>query len=105
LIALVPVLLTTPWFFSWYVTWILALAVVSLPARQSRWHAALLAFTFTFSCSALLTYLFTNGYQPFHAWGYLVSAITTIPPTCAFFLTLVLWQSAHNSTLGGVKQC
>lgn len=105
LIALIPVLLATPWFFSWYVTWIVALAAVSLPVQQNRWQAALLAFTLTFSISALLTYLFTNNYQPFHSWAYLVSGITTIPPTCAFFLTLVLWQTAHHSTLGGLKQC
>ncbi|MGH2507732.1 MAG: hypothetical protein ACRDHZ_10085 [Ktedonobacteraceae bacterium] len=105
LIALIPVLLTTPWFFSWYVTWIWALAVISLPARQSRWQSALLAFTLTFSFTALFTYLFTNNYQPFHSWAYLVSAITTIPPTCAFLLTLILWQSAHNCKRGGIKPC
>lgn len=102
--ALIPVLLTTPWFFSWYVTWIVALAVVSLPTRQSRWQAALLAFTFLFSFTALFTYLFTNSYQPFHAWGYLVSVLTMLPPACAFFLTLILWQPAHNK-LGGIVQC
>lgn len=104
LVALIPVLLATPWFFSWYVTWIVALAAVSLPAQQSRLQAALLAFTLTFSFTALLTYLFTNNYQPFHSWAYLDSAITTIPPTCAFFLTLILWQPAYNKR-GGVKPC
>ncbi|MEO7022102.1 MAG: hypothetical protein ABI234_18280 [Ktedonobacteraceae bacterium] len=105
LIALIPVLLAAPWFFSWYVSWIVSLAVVSLPVRSSRIQTAVLAFTLTFSVSVLLTYLFTNNYQPFHTWAYLVSAITIMPPTCAFFLMLVLWQPAHKYTRGDIKQC
>lgn len=101
LVTMSAILLITPWFFSWYVTWIVGLAVLCLPARQSRIQSALLAFTFAFSFSALLTYLFTNGYQPFDSRAYLLSVLTTLPPTCAFLFTLLLWQPARHSTIGG----
>jgi hypothetical protein len=99
------VLLVTPWFFSWYITWLIGLAVVSLPVRQSRLQSALLAFTLTFSASALLTYLFANGYWPFFFWAYLNSAITTIPPACTFILVLVLWRPAQHHTIGDREKC
>lgn len=99
LATLGAVLLITPWFFSWYITWIIGLVVVCLPLRQGRVQSALLAFTLTFSFSALLTYLFVSRYQPFDSWAYLVSILTTVPPTCAFLLALVLWRPARHSTI------
>lgn len=96
------VLLITPWFYSWYVTWIIGLAVLCLPVRPHRTSAALLAFTFTFSFSALLTYLFYGGL--FDPRNYLDSLFTTIPPVCAFLLTLLLWQPVNKSNRGGATQ-
>lgn len=90
LLTMSVVLLITPWFFSWYITWLLGLAFVSLPTRQNRFEMALLAFVCTFSFSALITYLF-NG-NLFGPRYYLVSLFTTIPPVCAFLLTLLWWQ-------------
>ncbi len=51
-------LLLTPWFFAWYVTWIVALAAVNLPARSTRvrWSCFFLALAFSYS--ALTLYLF-----------------------------------------------
>jgi hypothetical protein len=82
------ILIITPWFYSWYITWILGLAVICLPTRRSRVETALLALTCTFSFSALLTYLFDAGL--FGSNYYLVSLFTTIPPACTFLLALVL---------------
>ncbi|GAC1429447.1 MAG: hypothetical protein NVSMB65_02800 [Chloroflexota bacterium] len=49
-------LLLTPWFFPWYVTWMVGLAAVALPVAGERRVAALLGLTLAFSATALLTY-------------------------------------------------
>lgn len=98
LLILCAVLLITPWFFSWYLTWPLGLAVLCLPCRQGRLETALLALTFVFSASALSTYLFTIGL--FGSHYYLVSLFTTLPPACAFVLALVCWRPARFHRTG-----
>jgi hypothetical protein len=50
-------LVVTPWFFSWYVTWLVGLAAVCLPTTNDRIGRALVAFTLTFSASALVIYV------------------------------------------------
>jgi hypothetical protein len=52
-------LLTTTWFFSWYVTWLVGLAAICLPFAPSRFERGLLAFGLTFSCTTLATYYST----------------------------------------------
>jgi hypothetical protein len=49
-------LVITPWFFSWYVTWLVGLAAVSLSDTRDRLGRALLAFTLTFSATAFVSY-------------------------------------------------
>lgn len=102
LLTMSLVLLITPWFYSWYITWLLGLGAVCLPARQNRLETALMALTLTFSFSALFTYLF-NG-NLFGSHYYLVSLFTTIPPSCAFLLTLVLWRPRDNHAIGDIQQ-
>jgi hypothetical protein len=84
------VLLITPWFFAWYITWLLSLGIVCLPVYSNRLETALLAFTCAFSFSALFTYLF-NG-NIFGSHYYLVSLFTTLPPICAFLLAWIWWK-------------
>lgn len=96
------ILLITPWFFSWYITWLLGLSVVCLPVRLNRIEAALLAFVYTFSFSALSIYLFDGSV--FGSRYYLVSLFTTIPPICAFLLTMVLWEPVHTDRTGAKKR-
>lgn len=98
LLTICAVLLITPWFFSWYLTWPLGLAVLCLPWRQGRLETALLTLTFVFSASALSTYLFTIGL--FGSHFYLVSLFTTLPPACAFVLALVCWRPANLHPTG-----
>lgn len=98
LMTLSAVLFTTPWFFSWYITWIIGLAAICVPMRRTRFQAALLAFVLTFSFSALITYLFNGGL--FDPRYYLVSLFTAIPPVCAFLLTLVVWKSGKYQRTG-----
>jgi hypothetical protein len=98
LLTLCTVLMLTAWFFSWYLTWPLTLAALSLPCRQERMATALLALTLVFSASALSTYLFTIGL--FGSHYYLVSLFTTLPAAGAFLLTLVCWRPARTSITG-----
>lgn len=98
LLTLCVVLIITPWFYSWYIVWPLALAVLCLPVRQKRVETALLVLTLTFSVSALFTYLFTLGL--FGSHYYLVSLFTMIPPACSFFVTLISWQVRGKHTTG-----
>lgn len=99
LAAMGVLLIVTPWFFSWYVTWLVGLAAVALPVRQSRVGCALLVSTLTFSASAFLTYLFLSGYAPFGIWIGLVCLITITPPLLAFFVTYLLWQPTTHMHL------
>ena len=84
------VLLITPWFFSWYITWLLGLAIVCLPVYLNRIEAALLVLVCTFSLSALFTYLFSGNL--FGSHYYLVSLFTTLPPIGACLATLMWWK-------------
>lgn len=94
LAAMGVLLIVTPWFYSWYITWLVGLAAVALPVRQSRVGCALLVSTLVFSFSALLTYLFLSGYPPFGIWIGPVCLITITPPLLAFILTYLLRRPA-----------
>src|SRR5712691_2154044 len=94
-------LIVTPWFFSWYVTWLVCLAAITLPVRESRLGSALLAFTLTFSVSAFFTYLFLNGYPPFGRWSGLVFLTTIAPPLLAFLITFRLWRPVKDLSPSG----
>lgn len=94
LATLCILLLVTPWFFSWYIIWPVGLAAVSLPVRHSRMGSSLLAFTLAFSFSALLTYLFKDGYPPFGIWIGPIFLVTIVPPLCAFGVVWLRWRPA-----------
>lgn len=85
------VLLLTPWFYAWYVTWIVGLAVVCLPARRDRVTWSFFALALTFSYSALSLYLFYQGLLGSH--GYLAILFDMVPSLCAF---LLCWWLARN---------
>jgi hypothetical protein len=82
------VLIVTPWFFPWYVIWLVGLAVVCLPLADERVGRALLGFTLAFSASAHFIYIF-RGYQPIGDWiGWI--GFTTIGPPLIILLLLLL---------------
>lgn len=85
-------LIVTPWFYSWYVTWLVGLMAVCLPLKDSRVGRALMAFTLTFSASAFLTYLFKDGYPPFGAWTGFVFLTTIAPPILAYLIVYFTWK-------------
>ncbi len=95
LTVLSAVLIVTPWFFPWYVIWLVGLAVVCLPVIQERVARSLLGFTLTFSASAHFIYFF-RGYQPLGDWiGW--TFLTTIgPPLLALLLLLISFRSLHT---------
>ncbi|WP_149403469.1 hypothetical protein [Dictyobacter arantiisoli] len=49
-------LLTSPWFFSWYLVWVMILIPFCLPVQKERLARALLAFGLSFSITCFLAY-------------------------------------------------
>ena len=94
--ALGALLIVTPWFYSWYVTWLVGLIAICLPSKDSRMARALLAFTLAFSASAFLTYLFKDGYPPFGTWTGLVFLTTIVPPILAFLIVFFTWKQSSQ---------
>ncbi len=82
------ILLVTPWFFPWYVTWLIPLAVIALPARQERIGRALIGSTLVFSASSLCVYLYSKGVAPIGGWVGLTCLTTILPPIFTFLLLL-----------------
>ncbi len=65
LIVFEAVLIVTPWFFSWYVLWIIGLAALLLTERNDTRGKAVILFAFVFSASAFFTYIRPYYLQPF----------------------------------------
>ena len=93
-------LIITPWFFSWYITWLVGLVVVCLPLAHNRLGRSLLAFTLAFSASAFATYLFKDGIPPFGIWIGWVCLITIAPPLLAFLTAFLKWRPLKQTPLG-----
>jgi hypothetical protein len=98
LASLGALLIITPWFYSWYVTWLVGLVAVCLPLAQNRSGRALLAFTLTFSATAFLTYLFKDGYAPFGIWIGSVCLITIMPPLLVFLIAFIAWRPLREAS-------
>ena len=86
LISLGTLLLVTPWFFPWYVTWLLPLAVVGLAAKKTRIQKAFIGSTLVFSASCCCIYFFKNGLYALGGWVGFVCLTTVLPPILAFFI-------------------
>ena len=81
-------LIVTPWFFPWYVIWLVGLAALCVPAPHEWRKRVLVGSTLTFSASAFLIYLF-RGYPPIGDWiGF--TSLTTIGPPLIVLLVLLL---------------
>lgn len=52
-------LLSAPWFFSWYLVWLIGLVPFCLPVKEDRLARALFAFSLTFSATCFLSYYTT----------------------------------------------
>jgi hypothetical protein len=89
------ILLVTYWFFPWYLTWIVSLAALCIPAR-SRLQRAILVSTLVYSASALSYYLYASTLPPFGAWNWSSCAMTLIPPVLTFIV--LLWLPLRHTT-------
>ena len=91
LLSLGVLLLVTPWFFSWYIIWLVGLAALCLPSSIDRLGRAMLAFTLTFSATAFVTYAATIITK----WSEYDWLLMGIPPIIALFLFLHLKDDTH----------
>ncbi|GCE13016.1 hypothetical protein [Tengunoibacter tsumagoiensis] len=88
-------LVITPWFFPWYVIWLICLVPFCLPLSQNRLDRALLVAALVFSASAHCIYLFAKGYPPAGTWiGW--TAITTIGPPLLALVIGLWWPRTHQ---------
>ncbi len=91
LLVLGGILIVTPWFFPWYLVWLLPLAALSLPQRPGGLEYALLGSTLIFSLSAFAIYL-SRGYPPVGGgWIGWMGVSAVMPPLLAF--ALLCWFS------------
>ncbi|MHB8596950.1 MAG: hypothetical protein ACYDER_09070 [Ktedonobacteraceae bacterium] len=92
LLTLGSLLIVTPWFFPWYVVWLVALAAIILPYPVDIIGRALTAFALLFSASAYFVYYFA-GYQPIGKWMGLDCLATIGPPVLAFICVFLFRKS------------
>jgi hypothetical protein len=88
LAVLGTLLLVTPWFFPWYVTWLVPLAIICLPTGQEKLSRALIGSTLVFSASSLCIYLYARNAPPIGGWVGLTCLSTILPPILTFILLL-----------------
>jgi hypothetical protein len=88
LFTLEAILIVTPWFYSWYILWIVALAAILLAQSGSRLSRACILFAFTFSLTAFFTYL-SPYYFPFSSWLGARYLVTDAPPVLVFCIALL----------------
>lgn len=98
LMTLGALLIVTPWFFPWYVVWIVGLVPLCLPIAHDRIGRALGAGALAFSASAFFIYLFFHNLPPVGGWiGF--ACLTTIgPPLLAFGLLLIFPRVSAPAT-------
>ncbi|GAC1615814.1 MAG: hypothetical protein NVS4B9_05220 [Ktedonobacteraceae bacterium] len=89
LAVLGALLVVTPWFFPWYVIWLVGLSAICLPVMHERMGRALLGFALTFSASAHFIYFF-RGYQPIGDWMGWTFLTTIGPPLLVLCLLLTI---------------
>lgn len=88
-------LLVAPWLLPWYATWLVALAVVSLPVEGQPVARGLVAFALTFSLTVFILYLY-NGRPPANVWNLKGCLMTFGPPILAFLIAILPWSQARR---------
>lgn len=97
-------LLSTPWFFSWYLIWIIGLVPFCLPVKAHRLSRALLAFTLVFSATAFISYYTTLvGWMlldlkpPALTWNIWLNLGMLGIPITVFFIVWRFWPQGKNT--------
>jgi len=88
LASLGALLIVTPWFYSWYIIWLIALAGASFSMPASQIRRALVGFALMFSFTAFLTYM-SNSIALLGEWASFVQAAIIPGLPLLVFLLLV----------------
>jgi hypothetical protein len=102
LIVFEAVLIVTPWFYSWYVVWIIALAALLLTERSYGRNKAILLFAFVFSASAFFPYIMPYYLQAVDSWLGTRYVLTAGPPVLVllyFLIVKVTRRTRHANIL------
>ena len=91
LIVFEGVLIVTPWFYPWYVLWVIALAAPLLTENRKGENKIVILFAFVFSVSAFFTYIMPYYLQPFDSWLGTRELLTDGPPVVVLLCFLVTW--------------
>ena len=92
LLVFESVLIVTPWFYSWYVLWVVALAILLLTEHRDHKNTIAILFAIVFSASAFFTYIMPYYLQPFDSWLGTRYVLSNGPPVVVLLLgLLVAW--------------
>jgi len=96
-------LITAPWFFPWYLIWIIGIVPFVLPIEKSRFTRATVVFSLVYSATAYMGYYTTwVGWRqlmlnpPQILWSVLLNLILIGVPLLAFFITWKFWPSKYD---------
>ena len=98
LAVLAAFLLVTPWFLSWYVTWLVGLAAVCLPVAHNRPGRALIVLALTFSASAFLSYYYVSiaWFLPLYVTSYVMLCLATFGMPLLALLSSLSLPKRHS---------
>ena len=98
LAVLAAFLLVTPWFLSWYVTWLVGLAAVCLPVAHNRPGRALIVLALTFSASAFLSYYYVSvaWFLPLYVTSYVMLCLATFGMPLLALLSYLSLPKRHS---------
>ncbi len=97
LISFEAVLIVTPWFYSWYVLWIIALAALLLTEHHDGRNKVAILFALVFSASAFFTYIMPYYLQPFDSWLGTRYLLTAGPPVLVLLFVLLTTRIKFKS--------
>lgn len=94
LVSMGALLVVTPWFYGWYVIWLIGLAVAVLAQTLSKMARSLIVFTMIFSATAFFTY-FDASFLPSMNWGIWRPVFMLVPPLFVSLLLFFVVQRPH----------
>jgi hypothetical protein len=103
LASLGALLIVTPWFYSWYIIWLIALAGASFSLSSNRMRRALVGFALTFSFTAFLTYM-SNTIALLGEWAAPVQCAVILGlPLLVFLILLMIKKTGSSADIARVQ--